>query len=289
MLTPPFGRDIVLTYDLLAQGVHFLGDEPPGDIARKLVAVNLSDLAAMGARPVGVLLGLALTGAEDEAWLAAFTAGLAQACARWSAPLLGGDTVRGVATLTLGLTALGAVLPGAALGRVGARAGDDLWVTGNIGDASLGLAVARGGYAALAPTMRAGLLARYRRPEPRLVFGAALAAHATACMDVSDGLLIDAERLAAASGVRLVVRLAALPVSRAAEAVRADALALATGGDDYELLFTAPTVAADALITLARRHALRLTRIGAAERGVGLEVLGTDGAPISPVSLGYEH
>ena len=289
MLTPPFGRDIVLTYDLLAQGVHFLGDEPPGDIARKLVAVNLSDLAAMGARPVGVLLGLALTGAEDDAWLAAFTAGLAQACARWSAPLLGGDTVRGVATLTLGLTALGAVLPGAALGRARAQPGDHLYVTGNIGDASLGLAVARGGYLNLAPEARAALLARYRGPEPRLAFGAALAGHATACMDVSDGLLIDAERLAAASGIQLVVRLAALPVSRIAEAVRADALALATGGDDYELLFTAPSVAADALITLARRHALRLTRIGAAELGAGLAVLGIDGAPISPVSLGYEH
>ena len=289
VLVPPLGRDLVFTHDMLAEGVHFIGDEPPQDIAHKLLAVNLSDLAAMGARPLGVLMGLGLTQRQDEPWLAAFTAGLAEACARWHAPLLGGDTIAGLDRLTLGLTAIGQVAPGAALSRGGARPGDMLWVTGNIGNAALGLAVARGGNPDAAPEVRAALLARYRRPEPRLAFGAALAGVATACLDISDGLLIDADRLAAASGVAITLDLSRLPTSRAADALAADPLILATGGDDYELLFTAPSPRAPALATLARRHAIRLTHIGRVDAGHGLVVTDAAGRPIVPDRLGWEY
>ncbi len=288
VLTPPLGRDVVLTHDMLAEGIHFLPGDLPADIAHKLLAVNLSDLAAMGARPLGVLLGLGLSPAQDEAWLSAFTAGLHDALERWGAPLLGGDTIAGLDRLTLGLTAIGQIAPGAALSRGGARPGDDFWVSGNIGDASLGLALARSPPAA--PTAdEATLLARYRRPEPRLALGAALVGLASACMDVSDGLLIDTERLAHASGVRLTVDLARLPISRAAEAAHADRLALATGGDDYELLFVAPPAHASEIEALGRKLRLRVTRVGHAAEGDGLAVIDPQGHPITPERLGWEH
>lgn len=281
VLAAPLGRDLVLTHDMLAEGVHFIGDEPPADLAHKLFAVNLSDLAAMGARPLGVLLGLGLA-RQDAAWADAFAAGLAAAAARWRVPLLGGDTVAGLDRLVLGLTAIGQVAPGRALGRAGARAGDTLWVTGNIGDAGLGLAVARGD----APC-DADLLARYRRPEPQLAMGAALVGIATAAIDVSDGLLIDAARLAAAGGVSIGVDLGALPMSRAAEKRGADQLGLATSGDDYELLFAAPATADVAAI--GRRLKLRVSPIGVVTAGSGLEVRGVDGTIIDPARLGWEH
>ena len=283
VLTPPLGRDLVFTHDMLAEGIHYLPGDPPDSIAHKLLAVNLSDLAAMGAQPLGVLLGLGLSAREDEAWLNAFTAGLADACARWNAPLLGGDTVAGLERAVLGLTAIGQVATDAVLSRGGARAGDDLWVTGNIGDAALGLAAARAG--AGDPT----LIERYRRPEPRLAFGAGLAGLANACMDVSDGLLIDAERLANASKAAILLDLAAMPISRVAEAAGADHLALAAGGDDYELLFTAPPEQATHIVALGKRLRTRVTRVGRVAGGSGLTVLGPGGATVVPERLGWEY
>jgi thiamine-monophosphate kinase len=289
VLTPPLGRDLVATHDLLAQGVHFVGDEPPADLAHKLVAVNLSDLAAMGARPLGVLMGLGLAGQGGD-WADAFAAGLAEACARWGAPLLGGDTVMGLDRLVLGLTALGQVEPGRALARAGARAGDLLWVSGSIGDAGLGLAVAQGRLKAPAESC-AAVLARYRRPEPRLALGAALAEArlASACMDVSDGLLLDASRLGGASGARAVVDLAAIPLSRAAEALGGDRMAAATAGDDYELLFAASPDAAERVAELGRRLKLRLSRVGQIEAGAGVALLDAAGRDVTPARLGFEH
>ncbi len=288
VLAPPIGLDLVFTHDVLAAGIHYLPGDPPSDVAWKLLAVNLSDLAATGARPVGVLMGLGLSAAEDEAWLMAFVAGLKRALDRWDVPLLGGDTVSGLAQAVLGLTAIGQVEPGAALARTGARAGDELWVTGTIGDAGLGLAIAKG-----EAEHDKALLDRYRRPEPRLAFGQGLAGLASAAMDVSDGLLIDADRLARASGVALRVELSALPLSAAAQSqtTQTDSayLARATAGDDYELLFTAPPSAACALAVLAERCKLRLTRIGAAEAGEGLAVRGLAGQALEPARLGYEH
>jgi len=288
VLTPPLGRDLVLTHDVLACGVHYLPSDPPSEVAWKLLAVNLSDLAGMGARPVGVLMGLGLGPAEDEAWLTAFTAGLQRGLDRWGVALFGGDTVSGLDRAVLGLTAIGQVDHGRALSRSGARAGDDLYVTGTIGDAGLGLAIARG-----AGEPDKYLLNRYRRPEPRLAVGQALVGIATAAMDISDGLLIDAERLAAASGVRVAVELAGLPLSDAAASrmARTDAayLECATAGDDYELLFTAPPSVADRLQQIAQDSRVPITRVGSVVEGAGLEVRGLDGITLRPSRLGYEH
>ena len=288
VLAPPLGRDLVFTHDVLACGIHYLASDPPSDIAWKLLAVNLSDLAAMGARPIGVLMGLGLSAAEDTAWLTAFAEGLGRALERWDVALLGGDTVGGLDKAVLGLTAIGQVAAATALSRSGARPGDDLYVTGSIGDAGLGLAAARG---EAAPDKY--LLNRFRRPEPRLAMGCGLVGIASAAMDVSDGLLIDAHRLAAASGVRLNIDLMQLPLSEAAAARtrRGDAALVerATAGDDYELLFAAPAASSTAVAALAAECGLRLTRIGSAEDGEGLSITGEGGRELRPDRLGYEH
>jgi thiamine-monophosphate kinase len=227
---------------------------------------------------------LALSEREDEAWRAAFTAGLGRALEHFGVELWGGDTVGGVATAVLGLTAVGQVEPGKALGRAGATPGDAVWVSGTIGDAGLGLAIAKGE----APPDRA-LLVRFRRPEPRLALGRALGGVATAGMDVSDGLLIDADRLARASGVGLALDLAAMPVSAAAQSRIGDddnaLLALATAGDDYELLFTAPP-GADVPALAGKTP---VTRIGTVVAGAGLRLTGRHGPLALPLRLGWEH
>ncbi len=276
---PPLGRELVFTHDVLAQGVHYLPDDPPGDVAWKLLAVNLSDLAAMAATPAGVLLGLA--GPDDQDWRAGFAAGLGRALDHFGVALWGGDTVSGLDGTVLGLTAIGWVERGQALGRAGAQPGDALWVSGTIGDAGLGLAVAQGTAA-----FDKALLNRFRRPTPRLALGAALGGVASAGMDVSDGLLIDAERLAAASGVGLAIALNAVPLGRPARGLD-DLLARVTAGDDYELLFTAP---ADVdVAALAGPSRTPVTRIGTATAGSGLS-LSHAGQPITtPARLGWEH
>ena len=280
--TPPLGRDLVFTHDVLAAGVHYLANDPPSDVAWKLLAVNLSDLAAMGAAPCGVLLGLGLSAAEDDAWRAAFTIGLGRALGHFGVALWGGDTVTGLAAAVLGLTAIGSVEPGTALSRAGARVGDDVWVSGSIGDAGLGLAIAQG----RAPA-DAALLKRFRRPEPRLALGRALVGVASAAMDVSDGLLIDADRLALASGVALAIDLAAVPVSAAAAArcpTRADRAALTTAGDDYELLFTVPAGVDVAAIS----GRTPVAKIGSVVAGTGVRLF-DEGTDITPARLGWEH
>jgi len=280
--TPPLGRDLVFTHDVLACGVHYVPGDPPSDIAWKLLAVNLSDLAAMGAAPCGVLLGLGLSAAEDDDWRATFTAGLGRALVHFGVALWGGDTVTGLAAAVLGLTAVGSVEPETALSRSGAKVGDDLWVSGSIGDAGLGLAIALGH----AP-QDAALLKRFRRPEPRLALGRALIGTASAAMDVSDGLLIDADRLAQASGVALAIDLGAVPVSDAAAArcpTLAERIALTTAGDDYELLFTAPP-GGDVAALSGRTP---VTRIGAVTAGRGVR-LANQGVDVTPVRLGWEH
>lgn len=280
--TPPLGRDLVFTHDVLACGVHYVPGDPPSDIAWKLLAVNLSDLAAMGAAPCGVLLGLGLSAAEDDDWRAAFSAGLGRALVHFGVALWGGDTVTGLAAAVLGLTAVGSVEPETALSRSGAKVGDDLWVSGSIGDAGLGLAIALGH----APH-DAALLKRFRRPEPRLALGRALIGTASAAMDVSDGLLIDADRLAQASGVALAIDLGAVPVSDAAAArcpTLAERIALTTVGDDYELLFTAPP----GVDVAALSGRTPVTRIGAVTAGRGVR-LANQGVDVTPARLGWEH
>ena len=283
----PAGGDLVLTHDMLAEGVHFLPGDPPADVAWKLLAVNLSDLAGKGAAPRGVLLGFAMRG--DPRWDAGFLRGLREALEAFGVPLLGGDTIAYKdGPRVLSLTAIGDAPPRGAPARSGARAGDGIWVSGTIGDAGAGLRVANGG---------AGgdlfLLERFRRPTPRLALGAALAPLASAMMDVSDGLLIDLSRLASASGVRAALQLDALPLSGplldAAGGGREARLAAAAAGDDYELLLAAPGAAADALRDAARGLGVPLTRIGRVEEGDGLRIFdGGEAVPLPP-RLGYVH
>ena len=259
--------DLVLTKDMIVEGVHFLAHDPAADVAWKLVATNLSDLAAKGATPVGVLLGMPL---GDDAWDRAFVTGLGEVLSAYACPLLGGDTVSGGRTFSL--TAIGRAERSPT--RAGARPGDALWVTGTIGDAGAGLAIARG---ADGP---AALLARYRRPTPRLAEGQALSAHVAAMMDVSDGLLIDATRMAAASGCAVTVDLAAVPLSPEYARWSGDRIAAATAGDDYELLFALPGHV---------EPPVPATRIGRFAAGAGLTL--TDGtAPVAlPGRLGFTH
>ena len=280
------GQTLVLTHDMMVEGVHYLPDDPPSDVAWKLVAVNLSDLAAKGARPIGLLLGYSLREGE---WDEAFADGIRTALTAFAVPLLGGDTVampRG-APRALGLTAIGAA-DGAVPARSGARPGQHLWVSGTIGDAGAGLRLLRDGR-----SEPAGLIERYRNPRPRLEAGMRLAPLVTAMMDVSDGLLIDAARMAEASGCRAAIELDAVPLSEALIALagddRAARLAAAAAGDDYELLFAAPPATAHGLLTLADEIGLPLTRIGAFEAGTGLGLTDRDGAVPLPDSFGYEH
>lgn len=265
----------ILTTDTLVEGVHFLPTDPPGDVAWKLVATNLSDLAAKGARPEGALLNYPLSTPE---WDAAFLVGVGEALRTFTLPLLGGDTVSlpAGAPRVLTLTAIGA--DAAAPPRSGARAGDGLWVTGTIGDAGAGLRIARG------EPGPPELLAAYRRPQPRLAEGRALAPLVHAMMDVSDGLLIDAARMATASGLAVTIDLAAIPLSPACRTFagddRAARVAAVTAGDDYQLLFAASP---DATLPVPA------ARLGRFSPGEDLS-LTDNGEPVPvPATLGWLH
>ncbi|HEX8375594.1 MAG TPA: thiamine-phosphate kinase, partial [Geminicoccaceae bacterium] len=276
------GATLVLTHDMLAEGVHFLPDDPPQDVAWKLVAVNLSDIAAKGARPIGVLLGFPL---GDESWDRAFVDGLGAALGAFSVPLLGGDTVK--APRVLGLTAIGQA-DGPVPARSGAGAEDRLWVTGSIGDAGAGLRMLKGEAAA-----DSALVERYRKPRPRIDAGQALAPLVSAMMDVSDGLLLDASRMAGASGLRAEIELDRIPLSAAFVGAfgeeREARVAAATAGDDYELLFAAPASRDAELLDLSERLDLPFTRVGTMRSGSGLGLTHAGAALPVPARLGWEH
>ncbi|HEX8307667.1 MAG TPA: thiamine-phosphate kinase [Allosphingosinicella sp.] len=278
------GRSLVLTHDMLVEGVHYLPDDPPGDVAWKLLAVNLSDLAAKGARPIGALLGYSL---GEQAWDEAFVAGLGAALEAFGLPLLGGDTVRGGGPRTLALTAVGEA-QGRVPSRGGGRPGDQLWVSGTIGDAGAGLRGLRGEIA-----RDPFLVERYRKPRPRLEAGQTLAPIVTAMMDVSDGLLIDSSRLAEAGRVAVEIELGSLPLSEAllvASGAGRDArLAAAAAGDDYELLFAAAPERAAQILALQDGLGLALSRIGAFAQGSGLSLTDSGEAVPLPRSLGWVH
>ena len=270
---------IVLTHDMIVEGVHYLPGDPAADVAWKLVAVNLSDLAAKGARPMGVLLGFTLGDAE---WDRAFADGLGTVLTAFDIPLLGGDTVSAPARV-LGLTAIGRAerIPP---DRSGARPGHRLWVSGSIGDAGAGLAALRDGSEAPA------LIERYRNPRPRLEAGERLVPLVSAMMDVSDGLLIDAARMAETSGCRAEIALDAVPLSEAYLARCGEARrAAVTAGDDYELLFAAPPRHGAAILALSEELGLPFTPIGDFAAGSGLG-LTESGRPVPlPQRLGFEH
>ncbi|MBI1981729.1 MAG: thiamine-phosphate kinase [Methylocystis sp.] len=247
-LLAPVGAPLVVTTDMVVAGVHFFADDSPALIAKKALRVNLSDLAAKGAEPIGFLLALALPGDWTNDWLEAFAAGLAEDARAYAAPLIGGDTGATPGPLTISITALGRAqrfVP-----RSGAKPGDHIFVSGPIGDAALGLAVRRDDALAgrLSPEARDYLIGRYLLPQPRLDLSAWLAANASAAMDISDGLAGDLAKLCRASGVSATVDLPCVPLSAAArEAIAPDPALFETaitGGDDYEILFTCRSGAA---------------------------------------------
>jgi thiamine-monophosphate kinase len=274
------GETLVLTHDMIVEGIHYLPDDPPADVAWKLIAVNLSDLAAKGARPLGVLLGFTL---GDEDWDKAFAEGFAATLAAFGLPLLGGDTVSAPSRV-LGLTAIGRAT-GRVPSRADARPGDQLWVSGTIGDAGGGLKALRGTI-----DRSDALIERYRTPRPRLEAGQRLAPIVTAMMDVSDGLLIDASRMAAASACGIDLALDSVPLSDAFLAACGEARRdAATAGDDYELLFAAPPATAPVLLALADELGLPFSRIGACVAGAGLTLSDAGVCVPLPDRLGFEH
>ena len=278
--------DLVLTHDSIAEGVHFLPADPPASVGWKLVAVNLSDLAAKGAEPLAALMSVTIAG--DGAWEEGFLAGVAAACEAYNLPLVGGDTIALPidAPRVLGLTAIGRG-GGYVPARDGGKPGDRLWLVGTLGDAAAGLAVL------LADRQAAGVLVEaYRRPVPLLAAGRALAPHAHAMMDVSDGLLLDLARLCTASKCGAAVDLDALPLTRAFIAERgqhrAARLFAATGGDDYALLAAcAPDL--DPSLSLCLPHGAMVTPIGFLTDGGGISLTDAAGEVPLPERLGYEH
>jgi len=290
LLTPPAGQQLVLAADALVEGVHFLPDDPPGMIARKLLRVNLSDLAAMGAAPLGYLMTTEFTRGTPDTWIADFVAGLAEDQQRFGLAVLGGDTVATPGPACFSLTIIGTVPPGQALHRRGARIGDEIWVSGSIGDAALGLRVLQGKL----PGDAEGFLAqRYRLPEPRLALGQALRGVARAAMDVSDGLVQDLGHLCRAAGCGAEISAAALPVSPAARAaLTADAALLPlilTGGDDYELLFAAAPEDAEAVQAASIKAGVPVARLGRFVAGDGVVVRDGSGAAITLPQGGWSH
>jgi thiamine-monophosphate kinase len=294
-LSPRPGHDLVLTLDALVERGHFLPEDAPASIARKALGVNVSDLAAKGAEPVGFLLGLALPADWTEDWLAGFAAGLGKAAREWSCPLLGGDTVKASGALTLSVTALGEVPAGRMVRRTAARPGDAVCVTGTIGDAALGLRLrASPAWAdALAPDHRAHLADRYLHPRPRIAFAVPLREHAHAAMDVSDGLVGDLAKLCRASGVTAEIEAERVPLSpAAAAALRADSALLEsvlTGGDDYEILCTLPLERLAQAQAAAEAAGLSLTAIGTVREGSAPPLIRVDGAARTFAHGSFSH
>jgi thiamine-monophosphate kinase len=285
VFAPPPGRELVVTADAMVGGVHFVPDDPPDLIARKLLRTNLSDLAAMGAEPLGYLLTVSTPRDIGEHWFAGFAAGLAHDQAEFDVFLLGGDTTSTPGPVSLSLTALGTVLPGQSIRRAGARPGDALYVTGTIGDGALGLLAAQGRL----PDPTGWLAGRYRLPRPRL----RVAAHGlvSAAMDVSDGLVQDVGHLCRASGCAAEIDAGRVPRSDAARAAGEALLPLClTGGDDYELALAVPPATEAAFSAHAAGLGVSVSRIGRFVPGApSVRVLGADGADLALPTGGWSH
>jgi thiamine-monophosphate kinase len=294
LLSPPVGKSLVFTTDASVAGVHFLTDEAPGMIARRLLRTNLSDLAAKGAVPLGYLLTLALPSGINEAWISAFAEGLALDQAAYDIALYGGDTVSTSGPVMASITAIGSV--DTMIRRDGAHVGDHVYVTGTIGDAGLGLSIAEGALPNLPSPQREFLRERFRLPSPRVAFGVALAnaGLATAAADVSDGLIADSGHIAKASEVHITLRLSATPVSEAASAVLTSGehsmIDLVAFGDDYEIVFVAPPSAQSAITAIAAKIGTKVTLIGDVEAGApSIDVLDAAGMSIDLPRHGFVH
>lgn len=296
IVTPPPGCDLVLTTDGVIAGVHFLPDDPPDNIGRKVLRMNLSDLAAKGAKPVGFLMSIALPAATDEAWIAAFAAGLGEDAKHYACPLLGGDTDHTPGPLSVSITSFGAVPHGAMVRRSTANAGETIVVSGTIGDAALGILLRRDASLAerwrLSATFSAYLNDRYLLPQPRNALAAAVLRHASAAMDVSDGLAGDLAKLCRASGVAAEIDVADVPLSDAAHAALAAEPTLIepilTGGDDYEVVLTIAPEKLGAFRAAADQAGVAVTEIGRVMAGQGAR-FSRDGKALSFARPSYSH
>jgi thiamine-monophosphate kinase len=287
LITPAAGTQLAISSDMLVAGRHFFDDVDPASLGYKSLAVNLSDLAAMGAAPLAFTLALALP-AASEAWLQGFASGLFRVADEHDCELIGGDTTRG--PLTISITIFGQVPFGEALRRDAARVDDDIWVSGTLGDAAAGLNALRGELA-LASSLREMAIARLEMPTPRVKLGIALRGVAHAAIDVSDGLLGDLGHVLKRSRVGALVELNLLPLGPTLEALPASlALPLAlNGGDDYELCFTAPASRREAVTTAASASGCPATRIGRITAQPGLVVVDRDGKHVATSSRGFDH
>jgi thiamine-monophosphate kinase len=299
LIAPEPGTELVLKTDPVAEGVHFLPGDAPQDIAWKALAVNVSDLAAKGATPLCYLLALSFPDAPTRERMSRFVDGLRAAQERFGCHLIGGDTDRRPGPLTMSVTMIGSVPQGRMVRRATAHAGDTLFVSGTIGDASLGLALLRdpgqAGTWGVSAEEESHLVARYRRPEPRLALAQALRQYASAAMDVSDGLIKDLDRLLRASGVAGRLDAGDVPLSQAARRIVARApqrlAGLLTGGDDYEVLASIPRDKAAAFAAAAATAGVAVSRVGEVLPGPpALAVTGPDGTPMHlPAATGWDH
>jgi thiamine-monophosphate kinase len=296
VLAPPPGCDLVLTTDGIIAGVHFFPDDPPENIARKALRVNLSDLAAKGARPLGFLLSLALPAGIDETWLGAFAAGLGEDAARYGCPLLGGDTDHTPGPTSVSIAAFGAVPHGKMVRRSTARPGDCVVITGTIGDAALGVKLRRDRGLAqhwrLSGSAAARLEERYLLPEPRNALAEAVLQYASAAIDVSDGLAGDLAKLCRASAVAADIDVSRVPLSDAARAAVAAAPALLetvlTGGDDYEIALTLSQDKLPEFRAAARAAGVGVTEIGRVQAGEGARFM-QEGKALAFARASYSH
>jgi thiamine-monophosphate kinase len=291
-LTPAPGTDVVLTTDAIIGGVHFFSEDDAADVARKALRVNLSDLAAKGASPLGFLVSLALPKDIGADWLARFALGLREDADACKCPLFGGDTDRTPGPVTVSITMFGSVPSGRMVRRAGARPGHRVFVTGTIGDAALGLMLRKGAAWDLTPAQRDHLLARYLLPQPRNALAEAVRACASAALDVSDGLAGDLAKLCRVSGVAARIDVDAVPLSAAARAAVAADTALRetalTGGDDFEVLCTVPEPTVTAFRAAALAAEVPVTDIGVIEAGAGAHFL-DDGEELSFERLSFSH
>jgi thiamine-monophosphate kinase len=297
VIAPPAGCELVVKTDPVVEGVHFLPGTAPEDIAWRALAVNVSDLAGKGAIPIGYLMALALPEAPKRAWFERFTSGLGEAQRAFGCHLIGGDTDCRPGPLTVAITVFGSVPVGRMVRRGAARVGDHLFVTGTLGDAALGLALLKD--AALTQRLgletseTAGVVSRFLRPQPRLALRPLLLAHASAAMDLSDGLMKDCGRMCAASGAHARIEAAALPLSDPVrKAVATDTAwfkAAAAAGDDYEILAAIPGTKVGDFKKDAAALDFPVTRIGEIRAGSGVRMQQADGSDVIFKRTGWDH
>ena len=292
-IKPPPGCDLVLKTDGIIGGVHFFAEDAAQGVARKALRVNLSDLAAKGAKPLGFLLSLALPKETGDDWLSGFAEGLRDDAARFGCPLFGGDTDRTPGPVTISIAMFGSVPEGTMVRRAGAKPGDRVFVSGSIGDAALGLVLRKGATWKLSEGQRQHLASRYLLPQPRNALAEAVRGHASAAMDVSDGLAGDFAKLCRASRVAAEIEVARVPLSDAAKTVLAAEPAMLetalTGGDDFEIVCTVPAAKADSFRAAAKAADVTVTEIGEIKAGEGVRFVDSNGQALAFKCASFSH